>query len=380
MVHVLVLGAGFGGISAALEAHRLLGAGHRVTLVDEGTSFRMGLGKLWMMDGRRRRGEGHRPLASLRSRGIEVLHGRVTGIDPEALAATVDGKTIAADGIIVALGARLAPEATPGIAAVHNLYEEAGAEAFGNQLRGLAGGTVLIQVCGMPFKCPPAPYEAAMLAADMLRRAGSKATVHLATPEPHPLPVAPPEMGGRLLPMLHDAGVTYHPGCKPVKFEKGRVHWENGQGLDFDAAAAVPVHKVAAAVEASTLAGPNGYIPVEPATLRTRFPRVHAVGDVCAVLLENGKAMPKAGVLAERQGRAAAAYLVHDLTGKGSPKPFEAIGTCYIETGAGKAVPAEGHFFDLPNPSFKFQDASAAGLREKEKFEADRLREWFGPV
>lgn len=379
MAHVLVLGAGFGGISAALEAHRLLGAGHRVTLVDEGTSFRMGLGKLWVMDGRRRRGEGHRPLAALRARGIDVVHGRVGAIDPEALTATVDGKTLKADGIVVALGARLAPEATSGFAAVHNLYEEAGAEAFGHRLRQVRDGTVLIQVCGMPFKCPPAPYEAAMLAAEVLRKAGSKAKVHLATPEPHPLPVAPPEMGGRLLPMLHDAGVTYHPGCKPTKFEQGRVHWENGQDLAFDAAAAVPVHKVAAAVEGSSLAGSSGFIPVDPATLQTRFPRVHAVGDVCAVLLENGKAMPKAGVLAERQGRAAAAYLVHDLTGKGSPKPFEAIGTCYIETGGGKAVPAEGHFFDLPNPSFRFKDPSAAGLKEKERFETDRLREWFGP-
>lgn len=379
MTHVLVLGAGFGGISAALEAHRLLGAGHRVTLVDEGASFRMGLGKLWMMDGRRRRGEGHRPLAALRSHGIEVLQGRITGIDPEARTATVDGKTIGADGIIVALGARLAPEATPGLAAVHNLYEEAGAEAFGRRLREVRDGTLLIQVCGMPFKCPPAPYEAAMLAADMLRRAGSKAKVHLATPEPHPLPVAPPEVGGRLLPMLRDAGVEYHPGCKPVKFENGRVHWENGQGLAFDAAAAVPVHKVAAAVEASKLAGPNGYVPVEPATLRTRWPRVHAVGDVSALPLQNGKALPKAGVLAEAQGRTAAAHLVHDLAGKGSPKPFEAIGTCYIETGSGKAVPAEGHFFDLPNPSFRFKDPSAAGLKEKERFESDRLREWFGP-
>ena len=193
MAKVLVLGAGFGGISAALELRRLL-PNLDVTLIDEGSTFRMGLGNLWVLDGRRQVGEGQRPLTALRDRGIQVKRGLVEAINAAERTVTVDGAQLRADGIILALGARLAPEATPGFAAVHNLYDESGAAAFNKALQGFAGGRILIQVCALPFKCPPAPYEAALLVADLLRKRGIKAEIHLATPEPHPLPVAPPEV------------------------------------------------------------------------------------------------------------------------------------------------------------------------------------------
>jgi sulfide:quinone oxidoreductase len=375
----LVLGAGFGGITAALELHRLLGPQHEVVLVDEGASFRMGLANLWLLDGRREPGEGQRPLAALQAKGIHVKQGRVDAIDAASRTATVGGEILPSDGIVIALGARLAPEATPGFSAVHNLYEESGAAAFGKALQEFRGGRVLVQMCAMPFKCPPAPYEAALIAADVLKQRGVKAEIHLATPEPHPLPVAPPEVGGRLLPILKDAGIHYHPGCKPVGFTPGAVEWETGGGLAFDLAAAVPVHQAPQVVAASGLAGPTGFIPVDARTMATKAAGIYAVGDVASVPLPNGKPMPKAGVLAEAQGRTAAAHLARELTGLSNPAAFDGKGTCFIELGAGQALPAEGDFFATPTPTFTFRPASSQGLREKEQFEASRLTAWFGP-
>ena len=216
-----------------------------------------------------------------------------------------------------------------------------------------------------------------MLAAQVLRKRGVKAEIHLATPEPHPLPVAPPEVGNRLLPLLEAAGVQYHPGCKPVRFANGAVEWENGKSLTFDLGAGVPAHKAPAVIGAD-LAGPSGFIPVEPENLRTKFPRVYAVGDVAAVPLPNGKVAPKAGVLAEAQGRAAASHLASELQSGGSATAFDGHGTCFIELGGGQAMPAEGEFFATPQPRFTFWQASAQGLRDKERFEADRLTAWFG--
>jgi len=378
MARALVLGAGFGGITAALELRRLLDRQHEVVLVDDAASFRMGLGNLWMLDGRRKMGEGTRPLALLGAKGIHVLRGRVDRIDVATRGAVVDGKELTCDGIIIALGARLAPEATSGFAATHNLYEESGAASFGQALQAFAGGRVLVQVCGLPFRCPPAPYEAALLAADVLRRRGVKAEIHLATPEPHPLPVAPPEFGNRLLPYLQAAGIAYHPECKPTKFEGGRVTWENGGTQEFDLAAAVAVHQAPAVIATTGLAGPSGFIPVDPATLATKAAGVYAVGDVAAVPLPNGKVMPKAGVLAEAQGRIAAAHLARELSGRSTDTKFDGKGTCFIELGHGEAIPAEGDFFATPQPGFTFQPPSTQGLREKEGFEAERLKAWFG--
>lgn len=377
MARALVLGGGFGGVAAALELRRRLPRSDDVVLIDDGETFRMGLGNLWILDGRRKAGEGRRPLAALQANGIQVRQGRIGAIDATRRTVTVDGSPVAADGLIIALGARTAPEATPGFAAVHDLYDEAGAAALAKALQGFRGGRLLVQVCGMPFRCPPAPYEAALLAADALRRRGVKAEIHLATPEPHPLPVAPPETGQRLLRLLEAAGVNYHPGCKPVRFGDGVVEWDNGKTLAFDLGAGVPVHRVPDVVGAD-LAGPSGFIPVDPASLRTKVPRVYAVGDVAAVPLPNGKVAPKAGVLAEAQGRAAASHLAHDLLGTGPATAFDGRGTCFIEVGGGQAIAAEGEFFAAPQPRFTFRPASAQGLRDKELFEADRLKAWFG--
>lgn len=377
MARALVLGAGFGGIAAALELADRLGPG-QVTLVDEQSTFRMGLGNLWLLDGRRRLGEGRRDLQALTAKGIHVVRGRIEAIDPAGHSATVDGKVLTADGLVIALGTQLAPEATPGFNGVHNLYEETGAASFASDLATFAGGSLLIQVCAMPFRCPPAPYEAALIAADVLQRRGIQADIHLATPEPHPLPVAPPEVGARLLPLLEQAGIKYHPNCKPTAFHDGRVSWENGQGLDFDLAAAVPIHKAPAVAAASGLAAPSGFIPVDGKTLQTKVANVYAVGDVCAITLPNGKMLPKAGVLAEAQGRVAAANLAMRLDAVGSGLEFEGKGTCYIETGRGQAIPAAGDFYASPQPRFEFAPSSHTGLADKQRFEKDRLDGWFG--
>ena len=379
MARVAVLGGGFGGVAAALELRQRLAPQDEVLLIDEAATFRMGLGNLWILDGRRKVGEGRRPLSALQGKGIDVRRGRIERIDAARRAVTVEGAELQVDGLVVALGAQLAPEATPGfgtVPALHNLYEEAGAAALAKALQAFRGGRVLVQMCGLPFKCPPAPYEAALLVAEVLRKRGVRAEVHLATPEPHPLPVAPPEVGGRLLPLLEAAGVQYHPGCRPVRFSDGAVEWENGRSLAFDLAAGVPVHKAPAVL--GELAGPAGFIPVDPASLRTRFPGVYAVGDVAAVPLPNGKAAPKAGVLAEAQGRAAASHLAKDLLGSRPATDFAGRGTCFIELGDGKAIPAAGEFFATPHPRFTFGPASPDGLRDKERFEADRLASWFG--
>lgn len=377
MADAIVLGAGFGGISAALELRRRLGPKDTVTIVDEGTTFRMGLGNLWLLDGRRKVGEGRRDLAELGAQGIRVKHGRVEAIDAGRRAAKVNGEWLASEGLVIALGARLAPEVTPGFEGVANLYDEDGAADFAAQLQRFKAGRVLIQICGLPFKCPPAPYEAAMIVADEMHRRGVKADIHLATPEPHPLPVAPPEVGGQLLPLLEAANITYHPGKKPLGFADGRVEWEGGTGLDFDLAAAVPVHKAPTVVETSSLAGPQGFIPVDPATLRTKAAGIYAVGDACALPLPNGKMIPKAGILAESQGRVAAGHLSRELQGGDAGPSFDGHGTCFIEIGKGQAIPARGSFFAQPNPSFDFDDASPQGLADKQRFEAERLEAWF---
>ncbi|MDA4120139.1 MAG: NAD(P)-binding protein, partial [Thaumarchaeota archaeon] len=54
----VILGGGFGGLTAANELRRQLGKEHQITLVDKKPRFLMGFAKLWILSGQRKPGEG----------------------------------------------------------------------------------------------------------------------------------------------------------------------------------------------------------------------------------------------------------------------------------------------------------------------------------
>ena len=123
-------------------------------------------------------------------------------------------RTLDYDYLIVALGAGLAPEAIPGLAeGAQTFYTFEGAAKLHDALQGFAGGRIGVVVAGLPFKCPAAPYEGAMLLADFFRQRGlrDKVELHLFTPEPQPMPVAGPELGKAVSTMLESRGIAYHP-------------------------------------------------------------------------------------------------------------------------------------------------------------------------
>src|SRR5256712_14062092 len=102
---IVILGGGFGGITAALELRRALAVDHQITLVDRRGTFMMGLRKLWVLIGRGTRQEGTRPLDTLQARGIQVHRAAVTAIDVRTRTVRTDAARIPFDYRIVALGA-----------------------------------------------------------------------------------------------------------------------------------------------------------------------------------------------------------------------------------------------------------------------------------
>ncbi|GMQ86897.1 MAG: FAD/NAD(P)-binding oxidoreductase [Gammaproteobacteria bacterium] len=379
---VLILGGGTGGIVAASRLRKKLTPDHRVVLVEREPDYVFQPSFLWLMTGLRSREKISRPLSALSAKGIEVVHGTIERIDPERKTVMVDGQEWAGDYLVIALGAGLAPEAVPGLAeAGYNLYSLAGAESLRDARLGVHSGRVVVLVGGMPFKCPAAPYEAAMLLDYDFRKRklGNQVQIDLYTPEPGPMPVAGTEVSKRVRQMVEAKGIGYHPehAVKQVDPEKGQISFANGVTAEFDLLAYVPPHRAPQVVVDAGLTGESGWVPVDRETMETQFSDVYAIGDITGIMLAIGKPLPKAGVFAHGEAEVVANNLIHTITGKGKRAIFDGHGECFIETGDGKAGFGSGNFYAEPNPEIKLRQPSRTLHLGKVAFEKFWLFEWF---
>jgi len=373
---VLVLGAGFGGLELAAVLSAELGAEAEVTLVDRADSFVFGFSKLDLMFGRRSPAEVRIPYGELHKPGVRVLREEILAIDPVTRTVRTDAGAHEADVLVVALGADYDFAATPGLeAGVNEFYSVPGAERLGRELAGFESGRVLIGVCGAPFKCPPAPSEAALLLDGHLRERGVREACEIALAMPVDIPVPPsPETSEALLATFAERGIEFLPARRIAALEtdRGIAVVEGGEELAFDLFLGVPKHRPPAVVVESGLTGPDGYVPVDPGTLATEHPGVYAVGDVAAV------GVPKAGVFAEGEARCVAAAIVARARGEAEPPAYDGIGSCYVEFGGGRVGRVDVDFLSGPKPTNVFQEPSEALVAEKGEFGDSRRRRWFG--
>lgn len=354
-MRVVIVGGGTGGLVCAqrLAKHA---AGVEVTLVDSRLRYDFAPSFLWVMTGTRQPGAISRPLASLARSGIELREAEATGVDLDAgTLATSDGE-LAFDELVLAPGARLAPESIPGLAeAAHGFYLREDAERLRDALAGFGGGRVLVVVAAMPFKCPAAPYEAAFLIEDLLRRRGVGAKIDISTAEPQPLPVAGKEIGAQVAALLAERGIGFSPGRQLQSVDPSAREARFADGSEpYDLLVAIPPHRAPQLVADSPLAGAQGWVPVDAATLRARE-HVHAIGDVAAIELANGMMLPKAGVFAHAQADVVADNLAAAAQGRSEQAGFDGHGACFLETGAGRAGFASGDFYATPNPAVRMR-------------------------
>lgn len=199
---VVIVGGGVGGVSCAQRLARRRD-GIQVELIDRTLRHDFAPSFLWVLSGRRSPEAVSRPLAALRRDGLELTEAEVTGLDPAAGEVTTTAGPRGFDELVLAPGGALAADAVPGLAeAAHGFYTREDSERLRDALVAFGGGRVLVVVAAMPFKCPAAPYEAAFLIEDLLRRRGVSARVDVATAEPQPLPVAGREVGAQVAALL----------------------------------------------------------------------------------------------------------------------------------------------------------------------------------
>jgi len=375
VAHVVVLGAGFGGLELSARLAQDLADDVRVTLIDQSDSFIFGFAKLDVMFGRRSPDEVRLFYRDIAKPHVRFRQETVLSIDPQARRVRTDRATYDADILVVALGADLDPGATPGLVeGGHEFYSTQGAERVAKVLPSFRAGVAVIGVLGPVFKCPPAPNEAALMLHDYLTERGVRdaVTIHLVNPLGSPIPVSE-QTSAAIVSMLAERGIEHWPSSHIERLDPAAkvAHLADGRRLPFDLFLAVPVHRAPAVVLDAGLTE-DGWIPVDPATFATRFPGVYAVGDVTSA------PVPRAGTIAEGEAATLADVLVATLKGRPPPPPYSGAAVCYIETGGGTVAKVDVDFLSGAGPTAVFTAPSADIAEEKRRFGSVRAQRWFG--
>jgi sulfide:quinone oxidoreductase len=373
--HVVILGAGFGGLELAARLSESLADEISVTLLDQNDSFSFGFSKLDILFGRKATADVRLHYRDISKEGVEFRQERVTSIDPEKRRVTTDEGSYDADVLAVALGADYDIAATPGFdQGGFEYYSVAGAERMRDTLPDFDSGTILIGILGHPFKCPPAPFEGALLLHDHFVGRGVRAAVEIRVigPMAAPVPITK-EVSQSILKALEERGIEYVPNQLVSELDTGskEARLARGGSVPYDLFVGIPVHRVPEVVERSGLAV-DGWVPVDHTNLTTRFPDVYALGDVA------GAPVAKAGVFAESAAAVVADDIAARLHGGALQRQYEGAGSCYIEFGGGMVGKVEANFLGGPSPTARLVEPSRELAAEKEAFASTRRDRWFG--
>jgi sulfide:quinone oxidoreductase len=377
-MRVMILGAGFGGLELATTLSELDGGELLdVALIDRRDAFVFGYSKLDVLFGRTTPDAVRLPYSEIAKPGVRFLEETITAIDPETRRVTTDVGVHDADVLVVALGADYDFDATPGLAEAGNeFYSVDGAARLAAALPRFSRGRAIIGICGAPYKCPPAPSEAALLLHDHLLERGVRDACEISLVTPFERPVPPsPDTSEALLEAFAERGIEFVPGSPVASLDGDRkvAVLGNGSDIPFDLFLGIPRHRAPDVVIASGMTE-DGYVPVSHANLETRFPGVYAIGDVAAI------GVPKAGVFAERAAGVVAASVLATARGGEPAESFDGRGFCYIEFGSGRVGRVDIDFADGPaSPMIgTFAEPTALLAGDKARFGATRRARWFG--
>ncbi len=369
---IVIIGGGVGGtILANLLARRLTSDEADITLIDStGTHVYM---PAWLYipfdDEPTSRSQFERPEDSLLNHRVHLVIGEVTKIDPAnrelevshgTSRPTIKGTggatsaTYVYDELVLATGARLAPEDLTGMneskGAYHEFYSAEGAYNLREALQSFQGGRIVVAVGGIPYRCPPAQLEFTFLLDEWLRRhhLRDKTELEYLFPLPRVFPIE--TVADVAAPLLEQQGVKTR-----LFFNTDELDGEHkvlksleGEEVPYDLLAIIPPHRGSRVVEASGLGDPQGWLVTNRATLEvTNHEHVYALGDATNLPVS------KSGSAAHFEAKALATRLVALVRGE-NPDPehadYDGEVMCFLETGGNRATQLVFNYENPPHP------------------------------
>ena len=360
MTHrIVILGGGTGGTLTANRLRRTYSTDEaEIVVVDQDDHHVYQPGLLFVPFGLTHAEDIVRPRGRQLRNGISYLQSAVDRVDVETNEVHLaDGTSLPYDVLVVATGARLAPDETDGLTGpgwmekVFTFYTSEGASALETALEGFDGGRIVVNVVDMPIKCPVAPLEFCFLADWYFTDRKMRDRVQITYVTPLDAAFTKPVAAQQLAGMLADKGIEivteFNTG--EVDGEGGKLVSFDGREVPFDLAVVVPVHAGAEYVGRSEgLGDAMDFVPTDRRTLQAHAaPNIFVIGDAADVPTS------KAGSVTHFEGEVLVANIEHFLAGEPLEEAFDGHANCFIETGFHKALlidfnyetePLTGHF------------------------------------
>lgn len=356
MKRIVVLGGGTGGTLTANRLRKVLPVdGVQITVVDRDDRHVYQPGLLFVPFGLTHPEDIVRPRGRQLRRGIEFRESAVERVDIAAHEVLLgDGSVLSYDVLVVATGAVLVPEETPGLTGpgwmekVFTFYTPEGASALEGALATFDGGRVVVNVVDMPIKCPVAPLEFCFLADWYFTERGIRDRVELSYVTPLDAAFTRPVASQRLAGMLAEKNISlvteFNTG--EVDGAGGRLVSYDGRELPFDLAVVIPAHGGAPYVGRSPgLGDALGFVPTDERTLQAKAsPDIFVIGDATNVPAS------KAGSVTHFEGETLVENVRRHLAGEPLVAGFDGHANCFIETGFGKALLIDFNYDTEPLP------------------------------
>lgn len=356
MRKIVILGGGVGGtIVANLLAKKLHRDEADVTLVDRDAKHVYQPGFVYVAFGKAKPEKLVRDERSLLRKAVTLIRGEAVRIDPVTrLVHLADGSKLDYDRLVIALGARLVPDEVPGFhEAAHHFYSAEAALKLRQVLGAFEGGKVVVTVGGIPYKCPPAPAEAALLLDYYFTKRGirDKVDIHFLSPISRIFPLETVNPAIEELFAKHNIRSTVFFNTMAIDPVKKTVESVEGETVPFDLLVMVPPHRGPKVIEDSGLGDRGGWVPTDKRTLRTKaYPEIFALGDSTDVPVS------KSGAAAHFQAKVIAESILADLRGLEPALQYDGRVMCYLDAGYHKAISMTfdyEHPPKLPKPGLK---------------------------
>ena len=358
MKHVVILGAGTAGTMMANHLHdQLKQPDWQITIIDERIKHHYQPGYLFLPFDIYKPKDIIKTIEEFIPKNVQLIKQKINRILPTENKIQLDGgDELAYDILIIATGAKIAPEETEGMKgaqwqkSVFDFYSFEGALALRNKLRKWKPRKLVVHITEMPIKCPVAPLEFAFLADSFFKHKHMRDKVEITYVTPLSGAFTKPKATEALEHLLQEKGINIEPdfAIEKVDNERKEIVDYGGKTIPFDLLVTVPTNKGDELMERSGMGDDLNYVPTNKATLQSKdYANIFVLGDASNIPAS------KAGSVAHFEAEILTDNILRFVHGEPLKEEFDGHANCFIETGNGKALlidfnythePVEGSF------------------------------------